>query len=219
MRALLACVALLVAACSSSSGGKPSSSSLPGSSLPRSSSPSLLPTHGGAPELTSQLLSVRDLPAGWSVDNSASGDSASTPPCLANSKAAFHATVKTERDFLGGTDYPRINEQIGYFASSANATTRFNAGKAVLDGCKTVSFTSGGTRFTGTIGALSFPTVGDRSAAWRLTISAGGETAALDAVVVQKSAELMMMVYGNVGSVDVGPLTTFVRKAVAKLPS
>jgi len=179
----------------------------------------LLPTHGGAPELTSQLLGANDLPTGWSIDNSPANNDATTPPCITDGKTAFHATVKTERDFVEGNDFPRFSEQIGYFGSPDTAKTRFEAGKAVLDNCKALSFTSGGVQFTGSIGALSFPTIADRTAAWRLTLSASGLDIALDVVVVQKSAELMMLIYGNVGSVDVGPLTTFVNKAVAKLPS
>jgi len=226
MRALvvgLAVLPLLAVGCSSSSSGNPSaksvvSSSSSTSSVSSSSVASLLPTHGGAPELTTQLLGVSDLPAGWSIDNSPQSES-STPPCITDGKSAFHATVKTERDFIGGSDFPRFSEQIGYFGSSDNAKTRFLAGRAVLDACKTLSFTAGGTQFTGSIGALSFPAMGDRTGAWRILLDAGSLTVALDVVVVQKSAELMMLIYGNVGSVDVGPLTTFVTKALAKLPS
>jgi hypothetical protein len=164
------------------------------------------------------LLAVADLPSGWSIDSSSSDDDTDAPPCLKSLKSAFHTSRRAERDFVDGTDFPSFNQQIGWFGSNSQAATTFQTGVAILNDCKDISFTSDGTSFTGTLSQLSFPAFGDRSAAWALTISAEGETAAIDVVVVNKGAELEAMLYGEVNSVDVDEFTGFVTKAVAKLP-
>jgi hypothetical protein len=226
MRAVLAGVAvlaLMVTACSSSSNGKPtisigtsvSSTGLSASGAGSSGSVSPSPA---APDLSSQLLAVTDLPTGWSIDNSSSDDDTDAPPCLKSLKSAFHTSTDAERDFVQGTDVPAFDQEIGWFGSDSQAATTFQTGAAILNDCKDVSFTSDGTSFTGTIGQLSFPTFGDRSEAWALTLSAEGQTVVIDAVVLNKGAELEALLYLDYDSVDVDEFTDFVTKAVARMP-
>lgn len=214
--------ALLLAACTSSHGSPQqiTISSGGGSSSAVGPTSSASSRTTAAPDLTAQLLSSADLPQGWKIDTSVTDDSADAPPCIVEVKTKLHTAVKAERDFIAGPDFPTFQQDIGYFGTSVVAKTVFHAGVAVLNGCTTLTFTaSDGTKFTGTIDPLKLQTFGEESAAWRLVLNADGVTVAIDAVLLQKGAELEALFYGNIGAVDAIPLTTFVNKTVAKLPA
>lgn len=112
---------------------------------------------------------------------------------------------------------PVFDEEIGYVASVPDADASFQAGAAVLDACKEVSFNSGGQQITGSIGAMSFPTVGQRSRAWAMTFSAQGITFGFDVVLTQKGQELALLGYGDLGAPDLTELTKLAGLAVARL--
>jgi hypothetical protein len=64
--------------------------------------------HGkGAPDLKAQLLTVAELPAGWSIDNSNSGgDNTSTPSCLQRLDSELHANAKADASVREGQRLP-----------------------------------------------------------------------------------------------------------------
>jgi hypothetical protein len=118
-----------------------------------------------------------------------------------------------------GTDVPSLQHTLGYFGTRAAAVVKYQAGSAILNNCKDVSFTSDGQRYTGSMGAMSFPSFGEKSSAWQLVISSQGVTAGIDAVLVQQGPELMMFVYVDVGTPNVDEVTSLAGKAVAKMPT
>lgn len=169
--------------------------------------------------LKSQLLTVSELPSGWAIDNSSDSGSASTPPCLTNLKSTLTTTDKAEISFVKGTSFPDFDQQLGYFGTATSALAQYRAGSGILNNCKDVSFTSDGHQYTGSIGQLSFPTLGQRSTAWQLTISAEGFTFGVDAVLVQKGPELSFLLFFDLGSVEISEFLPLARKAVAKMPA
>jgi hypothetical protein len=199
-----------VAACSSSSSAPGASSA---ASKPQSSAS--VP----ARNLKPQLLTVAELPTGWAVDNSSDSSDSGAPPCLKDLKATFNTSDRAKVDFVKGTDLPQFEQSLGYFGTIAAALAKYQAGAAILNNCKDVSFTSDGHKFTGSIGALSFPKVGQQSSAWQLVISTQGVTVGLDAVLVQVGPELTMLIYGDLGGPDLDEATSLARKAVAKMPA
>ncbi|HEY7007755.1 MAG TPA: hypothetical protein VH395_02375 [Jatrophihabitantaceae bacterium] len=236
-RAAIMITALLVlAGCSSSGSGQgttagptsgqsaasPSTSSPSSPSTPNTPSQSA-PTRSASAahrNVKAQLLTVDDLPAGWAADNSSdSDDSGPEPPCLKTMKAAEKATEDAEADFVQGTDFPILQEQLGYFGSQATALRDYAVAVATLNRCRDFSFTSEGHKFTGTIGRLSFPKLGQRSAAWRLRLTAEGLTFGIDLLIVQKGPELNLMLYGSPGTPDTAAFAAIAGKAVAKMPA
>lgn len=216
--------ALGLAACSSSSSDPNSSTAVPNaprsaSSLNQSSASNQersasVPTRS----LKSQLLTVSELPIGWADDNSSdNSDNSDAPRCVRNLKSTFHTSSRAERRFVKGTDIPTLQQSLGYFGASAAAT--YKAGAAILNRCKDVSFTSDGHRITGSIGALSFPKLGEQSAAWQLVLSTQGVTLGVHVVLVQKGSELTELLYGDVGTPDLAEVMSLARKAVAKMPA
>lgn len=120
---------------------------------------------------------------------------------------------------MKGTDFPEFEQSLGYYGTSAAAVAKYQAGAAIFNNCKDVSFTSDGQKVTASIGALSFPAVGQQSSAWQLMISSQGVTAGVDIVLVQKGSELAMLIYGDIGSPDIDEATSLAHKAVAKMPA
>jgi hypothetical protein len=174
---------------------------------------------GLAPDAQSEttLLTVAELPTGWAVDNSP--QNGSVPQCIKALDSTFGISHSTEGDFVKGTDFPEFKQALNDLGTSAAAVTRYQAGAAILNDCKDVSYVSDGQRITGSIGALSFPQVGQQSSAWQMVLSTQGETVGIDVVLVQKGSELLLMNYDDIDSPDLDEATSFARKAAAKIPA
>jgi hypothetical protein len=165
----------------------------------------------------SQLLAVSDLPTGWAIDNSGD-DTSGAPKCLATLKDSFASVKKANADFALQGSVSALTQAIGTYTTATSASAAFDRGIGILDGCKEISFTSGGEKYTGSIGAMSFPSLGDRSKAWALTLSNSGVTIGFDVVLVLKGAEIEELALGDLGAPDTDLLKTFCDKALAKLP-
>lgn len=170
------------------------------------------------PNLNTQLLTVSDLPIGWAVDNSSSSGSNDQPSCLKQATPVAHAVTHAGVAFTMGSTFPRIFETIGRFADAATAETEFVALSQVLDSCTDVSGTSGGTRFTGTIGSMSFPTIASGSKAWAMTFQAQGISFGFDLVLFHKGPEMQLIALADLGSPSIADLATFTRIAARKMP-
>jgi hypothetical protein len=164
------------------------------------------------PKLSSELLSVGQMPTGWSIDNSSSG---SGPGCLANIlepkgiKQTSHATVF----FAGSGNIPVIEEALATFT---NATTAYKKIVATLNGCKHIIVTTGRRKGTYTVGQMSFPHYGNASSAFSVSIVAQGTTVGEDFLIVRKGNVVMGMIEADL-QVDVSQFQGFVVKALAKV--
>jgi hypothetical protein len=184
-------------------------------------SPTSAPTSAvPVPDVKAQLLSVSDLPAGWSVNGSPDGDS-SVPKCF-QSALSFSgiAEAAAAAKFQDGSDgIPLLEEGIAEIPGQAqHFMTAFNM---LLGGCGRVSFKSGGDTFTGNTGGLSLPKLGDQSAAYQMNLSttASGSPLALglDFVAMRKGDEVAVLYYRDPGPPDVSQLQQFAQTAAAKL--
>jgi hypothetical protein len=176
--------------------------------------------HGkGAPDLKAQLLTVAELPAGWSIDNSNSGgDNTSTPSCLQWLDSELHANAKADASFVKGSDFPWLNQGIAYVGDDATASAKLSTIAAILNGCTDLSYTSDGHKVTGSMGVMSFPNFGDQSQAWDMTLTAEGTTVGFDLVLMQKGAELEQLFYGDLDPPDLYELQTLAKSAADKMP-
>ena len=164
------------------------------------------------PKLLSELLSISQMPTGWSVDNTSSG---SGPGCLANIvqpkgiKQTSNATVF----FAGIGNIPVIEETLATFT---NATTAYKKIVATLNGCKHIVVTSGARKGTWAVGQMSFPHYGNASAAFAVSFVTPGPTISEDFFIVRKGNVVMGMIEADL-QVDVSQFQGFVVKALAKL--
>jgi hypothetical protein len=166
-----------------------------------------------APKLSSELLSVGQMPTGWSVDNSSGGSGIG---CLANIlepkgiKQTSHANV----DFDDNGNTPLVEEKLSTYS---NAKTAYKKVVATLNDCKHVSGTSGGTKGTGTVGQMSFPHYGNASAAFSVSLVTQGTTYGVDLLIVRKGNIIMGIQEADLPPVDVSQFQGFVVKALAKV--
>ena len=173
-------------------------------------------------DLRPQLISLSDLPAGWS--------SATFPPAgmdthLPASVSLFPRTMsagclfsisashtqqgvappsaKAEAFYdRGGNVIPSLDELLAYYpANGARAVSFFDT---MLSGhCSTAEFTARGHTATGSIRRLSLPTLGDESTAWEIENPAPGMDLRQVVVCLRKGDTVAMVVYGTTGSEDV----------------
>jgi hypothetical protein len=80
--------------------------------------------------------------------------------------------AKADASFVKAS-LPVFDEALGYFKDDIASTT-YMAGIAALDACKQVSITTNGQIATGTVGRMSFPTIGDESATYDLSLALQG---------------------------------------------
>jgi hypothetical protein len=96
--------------------------------------------------------------------------------------------------------------------------SRYASIMKALDRCHEFPIASSSGTVNATMSALSFPVVGQRSAAYGISFSVDGVNGAEDVVVALKGSTVIGLSYGDVGSVDVTVLEGFVNKALAKVP-
>ncbi|HTT92681.1 MAG TPA: alpha/beta hydrolase [Acidimicrobiales bacterium] len=181
--------------------------------------------------LQSRLLSVADLPYGWSVapvrsakgqlTTSACGDalvavlspaSALSVPGLAkNPLGPTYASAS----FGEGAGLPSLHEALASGAQAEQAWQRFGA---TLAGCRAATFLYNGTKVVATGGRLALGPVGPSSSAYAWTIGEAGSRGGSDVdIVLFRAAKY----YGYLSYLDLGPLAVptvaaFARAAVAK---
>ena len=195
-------------------------SSGPTSSPTTTSASSSKTTAAPSPNLTSQLLTISDMPPGWSVDNSPESSNSSTPECLKSvtkSPAQSKASAKFK---MGANGVPAFQEGLSYLPGG-QAEKRLTEFNKVLSGCKDVSFTSDGQTYTGSVGAMSFPPQGDKSYAFQLNFSTSSSgldlTVGLDIVVAQKNSTDALFDIVDLGTPDLTTFTDLVTKGMAKV--
>lgn len=127
-------------------------------------------TQSPAPNVQPLLLSISDLPSGWSVDNTP--QSASTS-CYTNPLAQVTSKSYAHIYFAQGGSLPALAEELGYYASGPSS---FATISNTLNKCKTFTETGNGQVITGSMGPMSSPTYGDQSAAYDATLTIQGLT-------------------------------------------
>lgn len=160
--------------------------------------------------LKNRLLSVTDLPTGWSAapTNSLKTLQVTRSPCLAGLKGASLVTTA----FVEGV-VPELAEALASGAQAGEAWQRFGA---ALAGCRKVTFVNKGTKEAGTVNHLALPRLGLSSSAYALALGSVGAQVRIDLVLFRTAAYYGYLSYSNFGSPLVATVTDFARAAVAK---
>jgi hypothetical protein len=166
------------------------------------------------PALASMLLTVTQMPTGWSIDNSSS--SPVDLGCLSHlTPIGVKKTATAGVAFAFNASLPEFSETLATYATPASSVVR----KAVseIDRCHTITGTTQGHKFTGTLGAMSFPQYGNQSAAWALSFTLEGITFGDAILAVRKGAIVALFTEGALGSPDLRQFQGFVRKALERV--
>jgi hypothetical protein len=148
-------------------------------------------------QIRAKVLSLSNMPTGWSVDNSGGGTTSDIGGCLKGLEAIKKRAKGIVRESVAYQDgtVPLLQEII---EAGPGAVARYRKFNAILLGCKAISFSASGSKVTGTVGAMSFPKVGDSSSAYAVNLTAQGVTAGLDLVLFKVGQFDGLLEYGDI---------------------
>jgi len=164
----------------------------------------------------SKLLSRSNLPAGWTLSNVPASNKGVSGPCAValNPKPQPGLTVARVA-FTDRGSPPLLAEEL---ALGKRVRARYKYVNAVLETCKSLTFSIAGMQEKGTVRPLSFREVGSSSSAYRVTIPTTlGVNLAIDLVVVRSGPYALVLEYSVTGTPDSLVLRTFVNQALAKV--
>jgi len=163
--------------------------------------------------LQGRLVSVADLPAGWSAAPTNPQSGQTNAPCLpslpANPTGGTYATAS----FVEGTASPTLSEVL---ATGPQAQRRWQSLDRALARCRTATITIAGTKVKATVRALSFPRVASTSSAYTWAFTIAGIRIGLDLVLFTAGTYAGYLTYGDLGPPTVATVQAFVNAAVAK---
>ena len=169
----------------------------------------------GAATLHDRLLSVADLPAGWSAVTvtKANAPTLTDTPCLSGlSKSPKGLTVETAA-FVQGSSVPSFGEVLESGGQVAPAWRRL--GRA-LARCRNGTLRLGGANITVAIRSLAFPRIGRSSSAYAWTFTLGGVRFGADLVLFQTGTYAGFVSYADLGSPRIATVKALARAAAAK---
>jgi hypothetical protein len=172
-----------------------------------------------SPPLRSRLLTVADLPAGWTVTSKPHKAAAiSLPGCLPGAQKAGNdagwITVEFTRNFFYIRNFYVISEglKVGNIGVAA-----WDRGLRAIDHCHAITYQVQGKTVHGTITPLSVPRVGDRSAAYTLSLTIQGVHLQSDGVYFIAGRYFGYLSYENTGASDPTTLVAFADEAADKI--
>jgi hypothetical protein len=205
---------MIALGCAACSGGSTKS----GAGITTTATPAGAPT-SAPPNVTAQLLTLADLPAGWSVDNSSGSSTSSLKGCNTSLDLKPQEIARGEASFKNGTNLPAIGEIIAAFSTPARASSAYGEGTQAANACKTFAITDNGHTYNGNAGQMSLGTsYGDKTTAYQFTVDVQGFSFGIDLVAVLKGSEVMSFEYADLGTPDLQTVNSFVGMAASKLP-
>jgi len=170
-----------------------------------------------AGQLRSRLLSVADLPAGWSsAATSADAVKLTNTPCLSGLAKNPKGWSYRVTGFVEGKTIPNVGEVLATGAQVAPAWKRFGD---ALAGCRSATLVLAGTKVSATVRPLAFPRVGDSSSAYAWALTIAGIRIGSDLVLFQTGRYAGYVSYADLGSPLTSTVVAFARAAVAKAQS
>ena len=157
-------------------------------------------------QLQSALLTVTDLPTGWSTTPQSPNKMGACNQALVISPAAI-----AEADFVKGKNVPFFGERLAAYPDDATAARAFDNFQSSASTCTTHQQDGA----TVNIGQLSVPPLGDRTIGYRQTLNQGGASVVVDTTLIQQGPLLVYTGYGDFGA-DTEQLATFTNLAYDK---
>lgn len=165
------------------------------------------------------LLTVGDLRTGWKVDSDADDSKSKTEPatCAAVFNAldqAANPVAKAEVAFAQRGQV--VRHSVASFKKDAGGLVE-ETGQAVSK-CKTFTrIEAGGTTYEAKLSPLTFPTLGDRTLAVRMTATDGDDELVTDAVLIAVGHNVIGIVAGGPLPVPGSEVQAMARRAITKL--
>lgn len=173
-------------------------------------------------ELQAALLTVQDLPTGYTVDTSLNEDDEDEPgdECAARFEALDEGEVEpaAEADIGYEGGFGIVLEQgLSNFEDEDDITAQFDSfSKLAADCPKFTSTDADGAETQFTVGALSFPKLGDDTLAFALTVETPDVRGRINIAIVQLGRNVMYVSQGGL-TADAAVLEQAARKGLERL--
>lgn len=221
-----AAAALLLVSCSSGSEGDEKAETIrPTTTRPPSSTTTVTVAGRVIEKITQErlreaLLTVEDLPVGYSVWTDEDDDQNDDEPCEGRFENVSEATVEAEASFSKGSFGPFLAHALGAFDQEATAKKAMAVVRAGLNDCQTYETTDeDGTVTTVRLTPLSFPKFGDETFALRLTAE-GPFSASGDIIFMRRGPAVALVLHiALLAGADTDETVRIVENADRKLDS
>lgn len=162
----------------------------------------------------SELLSVADLPTGWTVDNTRDAAGITSSPCLSGLRHAPKAGVKVFEEFDKNGTLPWLEELLlagpGEGAEWSSLNRRFAA-------CRSITLKGSHSKLRYSNTALPFPKFGNQSAAYQLVLTDMGKQFGLNLVLFRVRTYVGFVLYEAPGVPAATTTEPIVASAVDRL--
>ena len=167
--------------------------------------------------LQARLLSVSDLPAGWSsVPLKTSAFEQTSASCLAGVPRRATAATEAEAAFVQGSSIPTFGEDLTTGAQQAARWARLD--QAMAD-CRSATITVAGQKTPLAMTTFAFPRVGKASSAYRWTFTVSGIPISTVVVTFAAGAYQGLVEYSGIGAPVTSTVAAFADAAAAKASS
>jgi hypothetical protein len=170
-----------------------------------------------AAQLKAALLTLDDMPTGWTQEKVTPDDGKDPKITPAECEAIGDATdgkpdAKAESKFSAGGFGPTLEQSIASWGEETAGM--IVKAKNALAKCRKFKSAQDGEALTFQVAGLSFPNIGDRTLAVRMTTQAEGLDATFDVVYVAVGKNSVSLIAGGLQPVDGEKLEGIARKAV-----
>lgn len=166
-----------------------------------------------AQRLQSSLLTIGNLPPGWSKTNAVT---ATTKSCYSNPIWKVPFTAKASAAFRMNDSVPQLVEQL---ASYPNAHAAYQQVVGSLNRCSTFSETVQGQKLVGTISPISNQRFANESSSYTANLTVQGTQLEQEFVIARKGSTLAAVAVGDYGAIDSKLLNGLTVKAMRRIPS
>jgi pimeloyl-ACP methyl ester carboxylesterase len=166
-----------------------------------------------ASALQARLLSVADLPAGWSAAPASPGSVQTSSPCLPSPAASPKGWTDATAGFVQGTAIPTLAEVL---AVGPQVGQWWHSLDQALARCRTATVTISGNKATATIQPLAFPPVASTSSAYAWAFAISGIRIGVGLVLFETGTYAGYLSYSDLGPPAPATVRAFADAAVAK---
>jgi len=169
-----------------------------------------------AENLHHRLLSVADLPAGWSATTTGKNAPTANGPCFAQLPKQSARFTYESAAFVEGTSIPNLGEVLATGPEVRQTWTRLSD---ALARCRTATLGLGRTKVRAAVHPLALAKLAAHTSAYAWTFTLGGIEFSFDLVLFRTSSYDGILSYADLGSPPPSTVTAFVRAAIAKAAS
>lgn len=167
-----------------------------------------------APGVGAMLLRAGQMPAGWAALSIPKNESP-VSGCISPEKSLPTGGEKAEVGYADAGSLPAVIEALDVYHSSI--VKRVDESVTRLDSCHTLVSSFDGERVTFHLARMSFPRVGDQSAAYGITFRVEGIPARIDFAIVRKGEDAMAVAEVDFGTLPLRQFEHFVTLALSDI--